>query len=483
MIRWRIIFRLLAYVVYGEAFSLLLPLGLALFYRDSVRNSLLLSIVVSALVAAVLHCFSEHPDEELHHKEGLFLVTASWASVCLLGALPFWLSPYFPGFTEALFESISGFTTTGATVLASVEVLPRSLQFWRCFTHWVGGMGIILLGIAILPVIGIGGIELYQAEFSGARSEKLTPRIAQTAKALWKIYLLFSLAEYCALRLAGMDWFESLCHAFSTMGTGGFSTRNNSVEAFQSPAIEAIIIAFMLLAGINFTLHYRLLVRGDLRRVLLDSELHFYLITVAGATLVISASLFLTMGLQPAPALRQALFQVSSIMTTTGFSSANFELWPHLAQLILLALMFAGGCVGSTAGGLKAARILLLLRAVRRQFHRLIDRRGVFVVRLSGEAIAESAIQGLLSLIYLAFLVNFAASLILAALGADIITSISAVAACMFNIGPGLGAIGPSEHYGTLPQLAKWVLMLCMLAGRLEFYTLIVLFTPAFWRK
>jgi len=470
-------------VVYGEALCLLMPIGLALSFKDTGLTPLLSSLIAAAGLGTLLRLFSRRTNDELHHKESLLVVTLTWVTVCLLGAFPFWLSPFFFSFTDSLFESISGFTTTGATVLESVESLPPSRQFWRCFSHWVGGMGIILLGIAVLPLIGIGGIELYQAEFSGARSEKLTPRIAETAKALWKIYVLFSVLEYSALRMAGMNRFESICHTFSTMGTGGFSTRNNSVGAFNSAAIETVIIVFMLLAGINFTLHYRLVVRRDIRRFMADSELRFYLLTVTAATLVVSASLFFATksGLQEI--LRQALFQVSSIMTTTGFSNADFELWPHFAQLILLALMFIGGCVGSTGGGLKSARILLLLKAVGRQLHRIIDRRGVFVVRLSGEALGETALQGLLNIVYLAFLVNFAASLILTACGADIITSIAAVAACMFNVGPGLGAIGPSEHYGVLPQLAKWVLMFCMLAGRLEFYTMIVLFTPTFWRK
>jgi len=344
-------------------------------------------------------------------------------------------------------------------------------------------MGVILLGIAILPLIGVGGIVLYRAEFSGARSERLTPRIAETAKALWKIYALFSVAEYLALRLAGLDWFESACHTFSTMGTGGFSTRTISVEAFHSPAGEGIIIFFMLLAGVNFTLHYRLLVEGRVRRFAVDSELRYYVMIVAGTTLAITASLHYASGLAAGTAVRAALFQVSSIMTTTGFSSTNFELWPPFAQLLLVALMFAGACTGSTAGGLKTGRIILLKRVVGREFRRMVDRRGVFTVRLGGEPVSESAIQGLLNLVYLAFLVNFAASLVLAACGVDIITSITAVAACMFNVGPGLGGVGPYDNYGGLPALAKWALSFCMLAGRLEFYTVIVLFVPEFWSK
>ncbi len=483
MIHWNIVLRFLSFILFGEAFSLLLPLGIAIAYRDIGLRPLLLSLAVTAAAAMLLRRFSRRSDEELSHRDGLLLVTLSWLVICVFGAIPFRLSPFYPTATDALFESVSGFTTTGATILASVEVLPRSLQFWRCFTHWVGGMGIILLGIAVLPLMGVGGIELYQAEFSGARSEKLTPRIAETAKALWKIYVAFGVLEYAALRLAGMDWLDSLCHTFSTMGTGGFSTRNISVEAFHSPVIEAILILFMLLAGVNFTLHYRLLVQGSVRRITADSEFRLYLLVISGTTLAIAASLVFVAGTHPASAARQALFQVSSIMTTTGFSSANFEIWPHFAQLLLIALMFIGGCAGSTAGGLKVGRIALLFKVVARQFHRVINRRGVYAVRLGGTPVHEATIQGLLNLIHLALLVNFAASLILTACGLDILTSITAVVACMFNVGPGLGAIGPYDNYGTMPDLAKWVLTVCMLAGRLEFYTVIVLFTPAYWRK
>ncbi|NWG75463.1 MAG: TrkH family potassium uptake protein [Rubrivivax sp.] len=483
MIRWTVVLRFLSFVLLGEACFLLPPLGLALAYRDAGLGPLLLSLAATALAALALRRISKPADEELHHREGLFLVAVTWLVICAFGALPFGLSAYYPSFTDAFFESVSGFTTTGATVLASVEALPPSLHLWRCFTHWVGGMGILLLGIAILPLIGVGGMELYRAEFSGARSEKLTPRIAETAKALWKIYLLFTVLEYAALRLAGMNRFESACHSFSTMGTGGFSTRNLSVEAFHSAAIEAVIIVFMLLAGINFTLHYRLLMEGKIRRVAQDSELRFYLLAGAATAAAVTLSLVFMAGMSPASAVRKALFQVASIMTTTGFSNADFELWPPFAQMILLSLMFIGGCAGSTAGGLKTSRIALLMKVVRREFYRVVNRRGVFAVQQGGVPIGETAIQGLLNLVYLAFLVNFTSALILTACGADILTAISAVAACMFNIGPGLGAVGPSEHYGHLPELAKWTLTFCMLAGRLEFYTMIALFTPAFWRK
>jgi len=420
---------------------------------------------------------------DISQREGLLLVCLVWFLLCAVGALPFYLSPHFSSYVDAFFETTSGFTTTGATILEDVEVLPRDLQLWRCMTHWLGGMGIVLLGIAILPVVGIGGMPLYRAEFSGAKSEKLKPRIAETALALWKIYVALTLAEYVALRLAGMSPFDSLCHTFSTLGTGGFSSRTASVAAFNSPLVEYIIIVFMLLAGMNFTRHYRLWVERNPGGLISDLELRFYLYVAAISTLAIAPTLVFGSGYSLSEAFRKALFQVSSILTTTGFVTDNFEAWLPLPQLILLALMFVGGCTGSTAGGLKASRVLLLFKVVGREFRRMVERRGVFAVRFAREVIPEYAIQSLLNMVYLTFVFFFASCLILAACGIDVLSAIAAVSATIFNIGPGLGTVGPAEHYGHLPVLAKWVLSLCMLAGRLEFYTLLIVITPAFWRK
>lgn len=423
------------------------------------------------------------PSHDLSQREGILLVCGVWLMVCFFGALPFYLSPYFRTFTDAFFETVSGFTTTGATVLERVEVLPRELQLWRCMTHWFGGMGIVLLGIAILPLVGIGGMALYRAEFSGARSEKLKPRVAETALALWRIYLALTLALYLALRGAGMDAFEAACHAFSTLGTGGFSTRTASIAAFDSPLIEYIIIVFMLLAGVNFTRHYGLWVEHRPGKFWADRELRYYLAVATAATVIIVLSLLHFPGYPLATALRKSLFQTTSILTTTGFTSDDFERWLPLPQLVLLTLMFVGGCTGSTAGGLKAARVLLLFKLVGREFRRMVERRGVFAIRLGADVIPEYTIQSLLNMVYLTLMVFIVAALALAATGVDVLSSIAAVAASIFNIGPGLGSVGPSEHYGHLPYAAKWVLSGCMLAGRLEFYTVLVILSPSFWRK
>ena len=483
MIHWTTLTQLLGYFILGLCTSLLGCTVFALVNGDRGLFSLATSLGIGILGGLVLILIFRPESRILNRREGLLLVVSTWLVASLLGALPFYLSPYFPTFTDSVFESVSGFTTTGATVLGDIEILPASLLLWRSLIHWLGGMGIILLGIAILPLIGTGGKELYRAEFSGAQSERLKPRITETALSLWKIYIALTVAELLALWAAGMGIFDAICHAFSNMATGGFSTRNNSIESFDNPYIELIIILFMILAGINFTRHYFLMVEWKVRSFIGDIELRLFLFMIAVTTAAMMLTLRSNTDFGLGKTLRLALFQVVSILTGTGFSSANYEVWGPFAQLLLLVLMFIGGCTGSTAGGMKVARIGLLLRVVSRQFRQLVEPHGVFAVRFGGKPIREETIQSLLNLVYLAFLINFTACMCLTALGLDVLTSISAAAASMFNIGPGLGQVGPTEHYGNLPVLAKWVLSFCMLAGRLEYYTLLVLFTRPFWRK
>ena len=483
MIRWPNLLQVLGFFILALTISLGAALLFALIQQDAGLGPLAAATVIAATAGISLLLGVRPPPHEFTRREGILLVVAAWVSASILGSLPFYFSDHFAGWTDAFFESVSGFTTTGATVLGNVEALPDSLLFWRALTQWVGGMGIILLGIAVLPLLGIGGIELYRAEFSGSRSEKLKPRIAETASALWKIYVAFSLAQYVALRWAGMGKFDALCHTFSTMATGGFSTRNLSIASFADPTIEMITAIFMVIAGINFTQHYRLLVERRPVAFLGDPELRFYLAFLGAATLGLTISVFQCCGVPLTGAIRLGLFQVISIMTGTGFSSSDFIQWNSFAQLLLLALMFAGGCTGSTTGGLKIARLVLLVGVVAREFRRMVEPRGVFTVRFSTQPVGENALHGLLSLVYLSFLINFSACLLLTAVGVDVLTAISAVAAAMFNIGPGLGQVGPMSNYSWMPPVAKWALSFCMLAGRLEFYTLLVILTRAFWRK
>ncbi|MBK7930736.1 MAG: TrkH family potassium uptake protein [Bryobacterales bacterium] len=462
--------------------TLLVPLFVALLYGDDLRPCGY-TLLIMAAVGFSLRYAGEKPRTELAVREGILLVVVLWVAAAILGGLPFYFTPHYPTFADAVFEAASGFTTTGATVLAKVEVLPPSVQFWRHFAHWIGGMGVVLLGIAILPLLGVGGVHLYRAEFSGAKSEKLKPRIAETAMALWRIYFLMTVVLVFLLKAGGMTWFEALCHTFSTLGTGGFSTRTASIGGFSSAYIEYVIAFFMLLAAMNFTRHYMLLIERRGTRFWRDAEIRGYLFLIAASTLVVWISLLARGHIGYEKAFREALFQVASISTTTGFATHDFEVWPHVAQLVLFALMFVGGCTGSTAGGIKMARLLLLFEVIHREFKKMVERRGVFAIFIGGEAMPEKTVQSFLNLVYLALTFHIGASLLVAATGQDLITSISAVTACMFSIGPGFGAVGPADNYGHMSALAKWILSAAMIAGRLEFYTALAIFIPAFWRK
>jgi trk system potassium uptake protein TrkH len=480
--------RLVAWILGGFLAALtavmLVPLGYTLIADQGALQALLLAVGWTAVAAATL-MMAGHKRErrELRPREAILLVVVVWIGVCLFGALPFYFSGQYAGFTDAAFEATSGFTTTGATVISDVDGLPRSLNLWRCLSHWVGGMGIVLLGLAILPLLGRGESGLYRAEFSGAPSERLRPRVVETARSLWKIYVALTAVQFVALVFAGMDAFEALCHAFSTLGTGGFSTRTASIGAFHSPLIEYIVIVFMFLAGMSFIQHFRLWITHELRPVFRDYEVRAYLLIIVAATAVVTVVLLVRPGLEWEPAVRTALFQVTSILTTTGFVTADYASWAPLAQLILFVLMFIGGCTGSTAGGLKVARAVMMLQVVHRQFRRITEPQGVFRIRTGGSVVSEETVSGLLNLVFLAWMVLLVASLLVAATGVDVLTSVAAVVACQYNVGPGLGGVGPAENYGALHPIAKWVLTLCMIAGRLEFYTLLVVLSGEFWRR
>ncbi|MDZ7637414.1 MAG: TrkH family potassium uptake protein [Bryobacterales bacterium] len=411
------------------------------------------------------------------------LVVLLWTGVMVVGAIPFAFMPWFPTFIDAVFESTAGFTTTGATVLADVEVLPPSIQMWRCFSHWLGGVGIILLAIAILPLLGIGSMALYKAQAGMLKSERLKPRIIETARALWQFYVVATLIQYVALRYAGMNWFDAICHTFSTMGTGGFSTKTASVGHFESAAMEYIIVVFMIVAGLNFTVHYRAARERSILTYFRDLEFRVFLATIGVATFIITLSLLENQGYGLELAFRRALFQVASIASTTGFATENYELWAPLPQMLLFVVGALGANTGSTAGGIKSFRIYVMLLSLKREFKKMVERRGVFAIRIGGEVLSEAQVHSALSLVFVVFVFLVVSSSTSAALGIDMLTSITAAASCMFSVGPAFGTVGPAENYAHLPGAAKLILSFCMLAGRVEFFTLLLVFAPAFWRK
>ena len=484
MIRYQAIARILSQFLLVLAAVMLVPFSYGYFTTSSDGVWEIGAAALITTAAGVIAWLVSSPvQHDFTQREGLLLVVLTWILIPLFGCLPLYFSAQVPSFTDSFFESVSGFTTTGATVLTDIEGLPESIQLWRCFSHWIGGMGIVLLGIAILPLVSHGGMHLYRAEFSGAKSEKLKPRFVETAISLGKVYIFLSLSAFLLLRMFGMNYFDAICHTFSVVATGGFSSRNTSIASFSSPAIEYTLILFMVLSAISFVQHYRFWVEGRPRSFLKDIETRFFLLIIVNVSLLFTVLFVVHDGTDLEPAFRGALFQVVSITTGTGFTTENFALWHPFAQLVLLALMFAGGCTGSTAGGLKISRVLLLARVVGREFKRMVERRGVFTVRLGDTVIPETTVQSLLNLVYIAFFINFISCMLLTAVGVDVFTSIAAVAASMFNVGPGLGSVGPAATYAHLPASAKWVLAFCMIAGRLEFYTVLVIFTSSFWRR
>ncbi len=465
------------------AISMLLPIGVGIAYQDEGLAVLSFTALGVVLVGLALMRWCPRPKTDLNLREGIMLVVLLWTGVMIVGAIPFAFMPWFPTFVDALFESTAGFTTTGATILPDVEVLPPSIQMWRCFSHWLGGVGIILLAIAILPLLGIGSMALYKAQAGMLKSERLKPRIIETARALWQFYVVATLLEYLALRVAGMNWFDSLCHTFSTMGTGGFSTKTASVGHYESAAMEYIIVVFMIVAGLNFTVHYRAARDRSIFTYFRDIEFRVFLTTIAVATFIIMVSLLENQGYGLELSFRRALFQVASIASTTGFATENYELWAPLPQMLLFIIGALGANTGSTAGGLKSFRVYVMLLSLKREFKKMVERRGVFAIRISGEVLSEAQVHSALSLVLLVIIFLVVSSCLLAMLGIDMLTSITTAAACMFSVGPAFGSAGPAENYAHLPAAAKVILSLCMLAGRVEFFTFLLVFAPAFWRK
>jgi trk system potassium uptake protein TrkH len=421
-------------------------------------------------------------EKQITHREGFLIVSLGWIFAALFGCLPFIFDNTFSSFSDAYFETVSGFTTTGATVISNIEALPKSILFWRSMVQWLGGMGIILFSIAILPLLGIGGMQLYKAEVPGPVVEKIKPRIAETARSLWKVYILLSLTEALLLLLAGMDLFDAVCHTFTTMATGGFSTRNQSIESFQNPYIDMIIIIFMFSAGMNFSLHYRVF-HGNLKSLRLDKEFLFYLSLLVIATVLLTLSVQHTVYDNIFSSLRNSAFQATSIMTTTGFSTANFDTWPLFSKFILLILMFIGGCAGSTGGGMKCIRILLMFKRTYRELFYMVHPHAVASVKIGGRSIPDNILRGVSGFVILYVIIFIFGSLVMSLCGLDFITAMSSVAASLGNIGPGLAGVGPYENFQLIPLAGKWTLILMMLLGRLEIFTLLILFVPEFWRK
>lgn len=483
---YRSIVHLLGLLVAILGLTMLLPLAWSLWFDDGQIVTWTVSILTCLVLGGGAWLVARRPNPEVYRREGLATVGLGWLLSGVVGALPFVLSGVLPDFHDAFFETVSGFTTTGSTVLRDIEAVGRaapSVLFWRSLTHWLGGMGVIVLFLAVLPSLGAGGKQLFRSEVPGPVPEGLRPRIAETASILWRIYVVLSLVLTVLLLIEGMDLYEALIHTFGTMATGGFSSRNLSVAAYDSVPIEVTIILFMVLAGSNFTLYFRLL-GGNRLAFFKDVEWRAYVALLLLATAYIAVHLWAVGTVDSfAESLRQSSFQVVSLMTTTGFGTANFDVWPKATQVVLVVLMFVGGSAGSTGGGMKVVRVILLAKLAFHDIRRAFAPSVVRQVRIGGRVVDEALRSGTLAYFALLVGITVVATFLVSLTTDDLITAFTAVAATLNNIGPGLGKVGAIENFAFLDASAKWVLSFCMVLGRLELYAILVLLVPSFWRR
>lgn len=453
-----------------------------------------ISIIASGIIGLALKFSLKPGNEDITIREGLAIVAFWWMSCAFFGALPYWLSGVCNSFCDSYFESMSGLTTTGASIFKDIEILPDGILFWRSMSQWLGGVGIVVFFIAVLPNIGVRGHKLFSAEASNLTTDKIKPRIAQTAKILWIIYLSFTAIMIPILWFGGMDFFDAVCHTFTTLSTGGFSTKNQSIAAFDSLFIEIVVMVFMFMSACNFILYYQV-VTGRIRKVLVNSELRLFVgLTLCAICLVTLVLFFFESseyngGVKDSKyesiggALRYAAFQVISIITCTGHFTADFDIWPNFCRFFLVLLMFIGGCVGSTAGGMKVVRIVLLFKSSVREMVHLLRPRAIMHVKLSGKPVSEDIITNTLGFIVIYLGLFGISSLVLTLFGTELVTSFSAVATMMSNTGPGLADVGAVRNFSEIAYPCKWVLIFCMLVGRLEIYTVILIFLPLTWKK
>ncbi len=484
MINGITVLHVLALVVLIAGSFLIFPLAVALIYREpACVQALAITLAGVLLTSGSLYLLTRRKrDFQFTARDGFLLVSLSWVTISAAGALPFFLTGAIPSYTEAFFETMSGFTTTGASILTDIEALPRSLLFWRSLSHWLGGMGIVVLTVAILPLLGIGGLPLIQAESPGPRVDKLVPKVTETAKILWLIYFSLTILETLLLMAGGMDLFDALTHTFGTLATGGFSPKAASVGHYDSAYIDGVITLFMLMAGVNFGLYFSL-IRRKHQTLRKNTELKAYLIIFAGASALITFSLLGTAYSSLGEAVRYAGFQAASILTTTGYATADFDAWPTLAKGVLFALMFVGGSSGSTGGGIKVIRIVTLLKVSWNEMRYLMHPRGIHRPRLNGQPINKGMVYTIIGFFFLYLLLLMIITLAVAASGFELLTSFSTALVTLGNIGPGFAKVGPTMNYHFLPDHLKWLLSLAMMVGRLEVYTVLIIFTPRFWRK
>ena len=485
----RFVFNMVAFMTLVIGVAMGLVGVLSWYWEDpaTIQRSLFMSSAATIIPAGTLWFFTRS-EINLSRRDGFGVVTFGWIFAALFGALPYIMSGVISSPVAAVFETMSGFTTTGASVLpnaayTTIEAVPRGILFWRALTHWFGGMGVLVLCVAILPFLGVGGMQIYRAEMPGPSKDRLTPRITTTAKLLWGVYGLLTLVEIILLKFAGgMNWFDSFCHTFATMATGGFSTRTASVGAYNSSIVDIIIIVFMFLAGVNFSLHYYALT-GKPGRYFKNPEFRFYFFFVLVCGLFLTFSVWGSVYNDFAQALRSAYFQAVSIVTTTGFVTADFDLWPNSARILLVIMMFVGGCAGSTGGGIKVVRIFIMLKKTLKEIRLFMRPQAVMQIKLGNETVDPDTVSNISAFFGIFILIFTAASFLMTFFTPDLETAATSVIATLGNIGPGLAAVGATQNYDAIPHTGQVILIFCMLLGRLELYTVLILFLPEFWKR
>lgn len=476
----KLLVHILSALVIFLGLSLLVPFGFSLYYKDVGTGIFLVPAILSLVFGFILFKLTKTKNE-LSLREGFAVVTICWLAYALIGAIPFYTSNAIPSFVDCFFETMSGFTTTGSSILTEIESLPKSILLWRSFTQWMGGMGIIVLSIAILPILGVEGTKLFFAESPGPSNDHMNVRIKDTAKALWGIYFLFTLILFFALWLGGMEPFDAINHSFNTLSTGGFSTKNASVGHYQNGYIHWVITLFMFIGGVNFSLHFSLL-RGNFGAYFRSEEFRVYLgLLLFSITAVTWMTYSPLVGFEQT--LRNASFQVVSISTTTGYGTYDYELWPYFCQLLLIFLMFVGGSAGSTAGGMKMVRVIYTFKSVIDYMGHLIHPKQIKVTKVDHQFVTDDIAKGILNFVLANVGVFTVGSLIMAGTGLDPLTAMTSIVSAISNIGPALGTVGPTENYAHVSDLGKIVLSLCMLVGRLEYFTVLVLILPSLWKK
>ena len=494
-LNYQIILHVMGLLLLCNGGFMLLATLVSWFYQDGVTLEISTAALITLFIGTLFMFTTRGHSKEVKVREGYIIVTFGWIFMALSGALPYVISEAIPGFTNAFFETMSGYTTTGASILNDIEAIPKGILFWRSLTHWIGGMGIIVLAIAILPLLGIGGMQLFSAESPGPSADKLKPRITDTAKRLWLIYVSYTLAETILLWVAGMSFFDAINHAFSTLSTGGFSTKNASLAFWNdNPVIQYIVIIFMLLAGSNFVLSY-FAFKGKISKVLHDDEFKWYIYFICGFTAISALIVYLQADVsissidhpmvwgEGESAFRHSLFQVLTVITTTGFVSADFTMWTPFLTILYFGLFFLGGSAGSTAGGVKVMRHIIMIKNGITEFRRTLHPNAILPVRFNGKSISKEIVFNILGFFILYMLSFIIGAVVLAALGLDFETAIGGAASSLGNIGPAFGALSPVNNFDMLPDFGKWWCTFLMLIGRLELFTVLILLTPFFWRN